>query len=150
MRSHRRSILGLLLVPLALTGCGQERPSPEAADAGASSPQAGPDDLLLRFVTNDDGTLEVQAHPEGHTLLRLAQDEGGFLRGLVPSLTQDRRVRRVDEDAPYHLRRGPGGVPVLADPLTGIEVDMEAFGADALDLVSRLITAQTSLPQESS
>ena len=89
---------------------------------------------------------------EAQTLQVLASfppGQGGLLRGLTPALAQDRRIRRVDQDEPYLLMRREDGAPVLVDHVTGVEIDLEAFGPGTLAVVAGLIPPATPSPEES-
>ncbi len=126
-------IRGLTLVALATFGlgaCGGEAPAsePDLATLESTVPQEG---FLLRFEVSND-SLTVVGDESGDILRVFLPTEGAFLRGLVPALGQDRKVRQLDRSEPYLLTRRPDGAPLLIDPLTDTRIDVPAFGRDAV------------------
>ncbi len=119
--------------------------APTSAPAPAPMPPvSGPSDGVrhLTFSIGDDDQLHVIDAGTATTLVTFEPAQGGFVRGLVPMLEQDRRVRRLDPAAPYQLDRNSAGQLRLVDPLSDTQIDLAAFGPDAVALFTRLLSVE--------
>lgn len=148
--SRRPDARGIALAMLCLSACSAERTADrEALDSSGpaaplSSPSAGPLEgsvdpivtrsLEIRFVAGGGDSLTIEHACTGSILASFAAEEGGFVRGLVPTLLQERRIRRLDPDAAYLLNQDVEGHLYIADPAAGTRIDLEAFGPDAVRL----------------
>lgn len=141
---RRQQLLGALLV-VAVMSCTSE-PAPEVADQvdRATVPVEVSGARHLTFAIDSNDELRVVDADTRSTLLAFAPTEGGFVRGLVPMLEQDRRVRRLDPTAPYRLDRDAQGQLQLTDPLSDTKIDLEAFGPDAIAIFARLLSVEAS------
>lgn len=86
----------------------------------------------------------------GRVIHAFAPAEGGFARGLVPALEQERRLRQLDMDAPFTLAVDAEGIPLFVDPLTDTRIDLPAFGPEAVQFFNLLIEASAAPPEASS
>ena len=140
----------LLVATLGWAGC-QEGPASErpgatesdratasastaAVEVDASTAPIVTQSLEIRFVEGAADSLFIEHACTGTRLAAFAAEEGGFVRGLVPTLGQERRIRRLDLDAPYMLNRDIEGRLYIADPMAGTQIDLQAFGPDAVRL----------------
>jgi putative photosynthetic complex assembly protein len=83
----------------------------------------------LAFVAAPgDGPVELRDGDTGELIQLLAPGEGGFLRGAVRPLYRERERAGGDPAAPWRLTRWSDGALTLTDPLTGMVVDLHAFG----------------------
>jgi len=82
----------------------------------------------LRFTDLEGGRVEVRDAATGARLALLQPGEGGFVRATLRSLVRERRRRGVGEEPPFEVAVPWPGHVVLADPATGRQVPLEAFG----------------------
>jgi putative photosynthetic complex assembly protein len=82
------------------------------------------------FTPQDDGHLLVTDPMTRETLADFAPQEGGFARGAIEGLRRQRMQRKLPYTAPYRLILWESGFLTLADPATGISIELQAFGAD--------------------
>ena len=129
----KRHVALLSTVLLVVAGCSPDSPG----ELAAAPPLADGSSRQLAFETRND-TLFVIAGATGATLQVFAPDEAAFLRGLVPALDQARKVSRQDPAEPYLLHRRADGEYVLLDPLTDSQIDVPAFGKDAVSVFHEL------------
>ena len=149
--------LGIATLGTATLGCSAESApavtdGPPAAAAEVAAPAAMPAPTTaprpadgvrhLTFSIDDDDQLHVIDAETAATLVTFEPAQGGFVRGLVPMLEQDRRVRRLDPAAPYQLDRDSAGQLRLVDPLSDTQIDLAAFGPDAVALFTRLLSVE--------
>lgn len=125
-----------LFAVLSVTACASE--PAHSAEAGLEATDA----MMVRFETQAD-TLWVTNHATDEKILTLLPDDGAFLKGLVPALQQDRKVKRLDLALPYVLTRHDEGGPVLQDTESDLIIDIQAFGVDAVKVFESLMEAYT-------
>jgi putative photosynthetic complex assembly protein len=99
---------------------GYQPPAPEASPVVASRE--------LAFRDDGDGSVLVYDWRSGEQLADLAPGEGSFVRGVMRSLTRERRSREAGSDAPFQISRHQDGSLVLEDPATGERIELQAFG----------------------
>ena len=145
----RARVLAALVAVACVSAC-----APEAsAEATATRPAAPPPEgaVALRFERDAGDTLRVfrsDADGTEQVVVAAPPTEGGFLRGLVPALQQDRRIGRGDPEAPFYFSRGEDGEPVLLDPTTGNRIDLLAFGPGARDFVAAVVADAPSREED--
>jgi putative photosynthetic complex assembly protein len=83
----------------------------------------------LRFSDLPNGAVSVQDARTGETLDTL-RGEQGFLRGVLRSLTRERRQQGVGAESPYTLHLHEDGRFLIEDPQTGARIDLASFGPD--------------------
>ncbi|MGI9247015.1 MAG: photosynthetic complex assembly protein PuhC, partial [Steroidobacteraceae bacterium] len=81
----------------------------------------------LLFTDRRDGAVLV-TEPDGSTVAVVAPGTGGFLRGVVRGLAQERMRQDAGADTPFQLTRWGDGRISLTDPVTGRNVYLDAFG----------------------
>ncbi len=95
----------------------------------------------LHFADAADGSVVVTQSPEGGLVTVLAPGTNGFIRGLVRGLARDRKLRQLGPEQPYLLTRRTDGRLLIADPLTGREVELGAFGPTNYEAFAQLMHA---------
>lgn len=100
-------------------------------------------DLAFSEVANGD--LLVSDARTGETILLIAPNTEGFVRGALRGLTQERRVRRADLAAPYRLILWDGGHLTLSDTATGQRVPLDAFGPTNSAAFMRFLNKESGL-----
>lgn len=94
----------------------------------------------IRFTEEAGGIVVVADPATGQVLARYADGQGGFVRGSLRGLAFDRqRVGVGLSDAPYRLTRYASGRVTLVDPVTGITMDLNAFGESNRTAFERLL-----------
>jgi len=88
-----------------------------------------------------DGPVELRDGDTGELIQVLAPGEGGFLRGAVRPLYRERERAGGDPAAPWLLTRWSDGALTLTDPLTGMVVDLHAFGPSNAGAFAALLPA---------
>jgi putative photosynthetic complex assembly protein len=83
----------------------------------------------LVFVSGmGDGPVDLRDGETGDLISHLAPGEGGFVRGAVRPLNRERSRAGADLEAPWTLTRWSDGALTLSDPITGVVIDLNAFG----------------------
>jgi putative photosynthetic complex assembly protein len=93
----------------------------------------------LRFLDQPDGSVAVRAR-DGSDIARLAPGTNGFARGVLRGLARARRRESIGSEAPFRLTRWSDGRLSLADPATGTEIQLDAFGPTNAAAFARLMT----------
>ena len=126
-------LLACVLAVAAARLSGFEPGNAPAADAVAS--------VRLGFADIDDGSVSIYDWDSGAELQTLGPGEGSFIRGVLRSLVRERRSRGLLIDDPFRLTRYEDGSLLLADPLTGREIALQAFGPTNLGAFAVLLDA---------
>lgn len=107
-----------------------DRPKPASA-VRAEQGVARVAERTLVFADREDGALVI-AEP-GRTdaveVLEPGSNEG-FIRGVMRSMSRERRMRGVGPEEPYRLILWADGRLSLLDEATGRTVELDSFGAD--------------------
>jgi putative photosynthetic complex assembly protein len=107
------------------------------------SPIAESRDLVFERQTN--GALAVRQRTDGALVATLPSAEEGFVAMTIKSMMRERRKFNVAETAPYRLSRLQNGRLSLTDPVTGIRIDLVAFGATNIGSFAQLLAAPAQL-----
>jgi putative photosynthetic complex assembly protein len=85
----------------------------------------------LVFTDREDGALVISepGAPQAVEVLQPGSSEG-FIRGVIRSMSRERRMRGVGPEAPYQLILWADGRLSLLDEATGRAVELDSFGAD--------------------
>ncbi len=113
-----------------------------AADAPVIAQRA------LHFADLPDGGIRVVDAHSGR-VLDTVHGEQGFLRGTLRALVRERRQRGLNEQGALQLAVRADGRLVLADPATGVHIDLHSFGPDNAAVFTRWLP-QTRPPGERS
>lgn len=85
----------------------------------------------LRFEDGDDGSViiyEVNRDQSDEVIKRVQAGEGGFIRGVLRSLSRARSAKGIGAEHPFVLEQHYNGSLVLEDPQTEQRIDLRAFG----------------------
>lgn len=82
----------------------------------------------LNFTDLSNGGVAVHAAAGGALVATIAARDDGFLRMTLRLLASARMRQRIGPAAPFMLTQMPGGRMRLADPATGLTIELEAFG----------------------
>ena len=74
------------------------------------------------------GAVAVVDARTNENLQVLPPASNGFVRATMRTFVRDRRSRGIDATAPFHLTASTDGRLTLDDPMTGRNVELEAFG----------------------
>ena len=85
---------------------------------------------LLSFTDQQDGSVRVIDAHDRTILATVQSGEGAFLRGVLRTLTAERRTRGYDKSAPFELRSDVTSRLLLIDKATGTEILLNAFGPE--------------------
>jgi putative photosynthetic complex assembly protein len=81
----------------------------------------------LLFGDRTDGSIVV-SEPGGAVVAIVPSGSGGFMRGVLRGLAQERMRREQGPETPFELKRWSDGRLSLIDPLNDRHVYLEAFG----------------------
>lgn len=95
----------------------------------------------IQFRDLPDGSLAVHDVGTGILIETLPPGEGGFIRGVLRSMARQRKGYQTDLTEPFHLARRESGDLTLKDRITGIQLELKAFGAINQDAFVRLLPA---------
>ncbi|MGQ9830856.1 MAG: photosynthetic complex assembly protein PuhC [Thermochromatium sp.] len=84
----------------------------------------------IRFVEQPDGSMAVLDAATDELIQTLPPGDKGFVRGLLRSMARQRKGFKADISEPFHLARREDGMVTLEDPITGIRLDLRAYGVD--------------------
>jgi len=99
----------------------------------------------LRFTELAGSELLVSDAASGDTIAVLRADEDGFVRGTLRGLSQERKVRRVNLDAPYRLILWETGRLTISDTETGERFPLDAFGKTNSAAFQRFLDKESGL-----
>ena len=91
---------------------------------------------MLVFADMPDHGVGVY---EGGKKVTEFNGEQGFLRGVLRGLNRTRKVHELPGDAPFTLAAYADGRLLLADPTTGVTLDLAAFGPTNEEVFARLL-----------
>lgn len=86
------------------------------------------DRKLLTFNDRVDGAVEVRDLSNDAIVHVFHSGEGSFVRGILRSLTRERRAKGFDDHKPFELRAESEQRLVLLDQATGTTLLLNAFG----------------------
>jgi putative photosynthetic complex assembly protein len=98
--------------------------------------------LELRFADEADGGVSVADAATGERIHLYGPGEGGFVRTALRAVVFERKKSGLGAETPLRLTRTQTGRLILADPATGREVGLEAFGAGNAADFGRLLDAK--------
>lgn len=96
---------------------------------------------------NASADMQVLDASTGAVVKDFGPGEGGFVRGSLRGLARLRTTRGISPEEPYRLTEWPGGRMTLQDRLTGMIVEVNAFGATSVEGYRTLLP--TVAPPES-
>jgi putative photosynthetic complex assembly protein len=96
----------------------------------------------LVFQRQANGTMAVSSAGDGSLVTTLPSAEEGFVAMTIKSMTRERRKFNVAETEPYRLTRWQNGRLSLTDPVTGIRIELIAFGSTNITAFAQLLAAR--------
>ncbi|QGU33845.1 photosynthetic complex assembly protein PuhC [Thermochromatium tepidum] len=84
----------------------------------------------IRFIAQPDGSMSVRDAATDELIQTLPPGSEGFVRGMLRGLERQRKGYKADISEPFHLARREDGMLTLEDPITGIRLDLRAYGVD--------------------
>lgn len=123
--------IGLLMVAtLVLAGITAHQKREAARQEQAQMQEAKPlAARLLIFKDGEAGDVDVFDATTGERL-RPISGEAGFARSVLRTLAHARIRQGGSPSDPFQLSRTPGNALELLDPITGMRLDLGAFGPD--------------------
>lgn len=137
---------GIVAISLALTasvtlGFFERQSVPAEARAAAGVKPVA--ERTLRFFDEPDGSVRVEDGATAEVLARFRESEGGFVRASMRSLVHQRRIRNIGPEVAFRLTEWDNGGLTLHDPVTGVSIETDAFGA-----VNRRVYADLLPPKD--
>ncbi len=93
----------------------------------------------LRFEDGPAGAVQVFDWRHGDLLASFPSGDGSFVRGVLRSMTRERRALEAGSDVPFLLARHRDGALTIRDEATGRTILLNAFGPDNAAVFSRLL-----------
>ena len=84
--------------------------------------------LALKFIDRDDGSVGVIDAADDKIIFVVAPGIGGFIRGTMRGLIQERKRSGIDDVTPFTLTRWADGTVSLEDTAIHRTVNLDAFG----------------------
>jgi len=95
----------------------------------------------LRFYDLERGGVGVSTAADGEVTHVLEPGEDGFVRSVMRGFARDRRQHGVGASPPFLLSLWANGRLSLADPKTGREISLNAFGPANIRAFARFLPA---------
>lgn len=95
----------------------------------------------LTFADMADGSVAIYDSASGALVTRLEPGTNGFARGVLRGLARDRKLEGIGTQVPFTLANWADGRLTLADPATGREVELNAFGQTQIDTFAGIVAA---------
>lgn len=95
----------------------------------------------IQFLDLTDGSLDVRDVNTGVLIQTVQPGEGGFIRGILRSMARQRAGYKANITEPFHLARRESGDMTLRDPVTGIQLELRAYGASNAASFAQLMPA---------
>jgi putative photosynthetic complex assembly protein len=123
--------IGLLMVAtLVLAGVTAHEKREDAGQEQAQIREAKPISArLLIFKDGEAGDVDVIDATTGERLKPIS-GEAGFARSVLRTLAHARMRQGGSPSEPFQLSRTPSDALELLDPITGVRLDLGAFGPD--------------------
>lgn len=95
----------------------------------------------LRFEDGPAGSVLVYSAPDGALLQTFESGTGSFVRGVLRSMTRERRSLQASPEKPFRLARHADGALTIRDEATGRLMVLNAFGPTNAGVFARLLDA---------
>jgi putative photosynthetic complex assembly protein len=93
----------------------------------------------LRAIDQPDGSVLIEDATSGESIATLAPGEESFIRSTLRSLARERRIRHVDDGAPFVLAQSADGSVWLEDRAVGTRLALAAYGWTQQEAFARLL-----------
>ncbi len=97
----------------------------------------------LSFTDLADGGVSVRSASSGQVVATIPARDDGFLRMTLRLLAAARLRQHIGQEQPFTLTEFAGGRMLLADPATGLSVELEAFGPSNVGEFTHFFSAET-------
>lgn len=95
----------------------------------------------LRFEDGPAGSVLVYSARDGILLETFESGAGSFVRGVLRSMTRERRSLQTTSEKPFRLARHADGALTIRDQATGRLIVLNAFGPTNAGVFARLLDA---------
>lgn len=106
------------------------------------TPAAAVGSIEFRFVTREDGTVAIHDVQRNTDIKTLSPQSDGFIKIVMKSLAHERKVTKVDLDAPVRLSHLVDGQTILEDLATGRIILISAFGWGNKEVFAELLNTR--------
>lgn len=130
-------LFGSIAIALLLVGLARYSGYKDQVEAGGQVVAS----CELRFEDRPSGVVDVYSEADGRLLGSYERGSGSFVRGILRSMTRDRRSRQIGSEAPFRLARHSDGALTIRDEATGRQIYLDAFGTSNADVFKRLLSA---------
>lgn len=96
----------------------------------------------LQFVDHTDGSVEVIDHRTLEAVKLYQTGEGSFIRGVLRTLTAERRRGEFDNTAPFELEWDSANHLRLTDQATGTSLLLNSYGTSNVHAFLQLLPAE--------
>jgi len=83
---------------------------------------------VLKFQDHQDGSVIV-IDATDNQVIEIVTGEAGFIRGVLRTVTRERKMRGIGNDEPMQLSAYNDGRLILQDPLTNTKIELRSFGS---------------------
>ena len=83
---------------------------------------------VLKFQDHQDGSVIV-IDATDNQIIDIVTGEAGFIRGVLRTVTRERKMRGIGNDEPMQLSAYNDGRLILQDPLTNTKIELKSFGS---------------------
>ena len=132
---------GLALAALLLVTVARVSGISSQSDVAQVAARAVVNSRQLRFEDGQAGAVEVYDWRDGALLASFPSGDGSFVRGVLRSMTRERRALEAGAEAPFLLARRSDGALTISDQATGRTIVLNAFGPDNAGVFARLLDA---------
>ncbi len=95
----------------------------------------------LRFEDGPGGAVRVFDSRNDALLADFPSGDGSFVRGVLRSMTRERRAREAGTEQPFRLARHSDGALTIRDEATGRTIVLNAFGSTNAGVFAELLDA---------
>lgn len=81
----------------------------------------------LKFEDQYDGAVRV-IDARSNQIIEVIEGEAGFVRGVLRTISRERRMRGIGSEQPILLNGYQDGRIILKDPLTNTSIELMSFG----------------------
>lgn len=87
---------------------------------------------ILKFQDHKDGSVIV-IDAISNEVIDIVQGEAGFIRGVLRTVTRERKMRGIGDDMPMQLAAYTDGRLILNDPSTKTKIELKSFGSSNVE-----------------
>lgn len=132
-------LFGTIAIALLVVSVARVAGYKDVVDVNAETQVVASCDLV--FEDQPAGAIHVYNLEDGRLLERFERGNGSFVRGVLRSMTRERRSHQLGSEQPFRLTRHSNGALTIRDQATGREIFLNAFGVTNADVFARLLSA---------